>query len=102
MRTLNHTKNIKLKDIPGRDAADCYDAILVNVESLESAGAFKLINSAISFVYLRILIILDFISGRLRSTRRLWILLRNLYCVTKASCKIMISLTMVSLFNNIC
>ena len=39
--TLNHTKNIKLKDHPGRDAADCYDAILVNVESLESAGAFK-------------------------------------------------------------
>ena len=39
--TLNHTKNIKLKDHPGSDAADCYDAILVNVESLESAGAFK-------------------------------------------------------------
>ena len=39
--TLNHTKNLKLKDHPGRDAADCFDAILVNVESLESAGAFK-------------------------------------------------------------
>ena len=39
--TLNHTKNLKLKNNPGRDAADCYDAILVNVESLESAGAFK-------------------------------------------------------------
>ena len=39
--TLNHTKNLKLKDHPGRDAADCYDAILVNVESLESARAFK-------------------------------------------------------------
>ena len=39
--TLNHTKNLKLKYHPGRDAADCYDAILVNVESLESAGAFK-------------------------------------------------------------
>ena len=34
-------KNIQLKDHPGRYAADCYDAILVNVESLESAGAFK-------------------------------------------------------------
>ena len=32
--TLNHTKNLKLKDHPGRDAADCYDAVLVNVESL--------------------------------------------------------------------
>ena len=39
--TMNHTKNLKLKDHPGRDAADCYDEILVNVESLESAGAFK-------------------------------------------------------------
>ena len=39
--TLNHIKNLKLKDHPGRDAADCYDTILVNVQSLESAGAFK-------------------------------------------------------------
>ena len=39
--TLNQMKNLKLKDHPGRDAADCYDAILVDVESLESAGAFK-------------------------------------------------------------
>ena len=39
--TLNHTKNIKLKDHPGMDAADCYDSILENVESLESARAFK-------------------------------------------------------------
>ena len=28
--TLNHTKNIKLKDHPGRNAAYCYDEILVN------------------------------------------------------------------------
>ena len=39
--TLNHTKNIKLKDHPCRDAADCYNEILVNVEILDSAGAFK-------------------------------------------------------------
>ena len=39
--TLNHTKNLKLKDHPGRDAVDCYDTIFVNVESLESAGSFK-------------------------------------------------------------
>ena len=39
--TLNHKNNLKLKDHPGRDAADCYDAILVNLESLYSAGAFK-------------------------------------------------------------
>ena len=39
--TLNHTKNLKLKYHSGRDAADCYDAILVNLESLDSAGAFK-------------------------------------------------------------
>ena len=41
MDTLNHMKNLKLKDHPGRDVSDCYDTILVNVESLESAGDFK-------------------------------------------------------------
>ena len=41
VNTLNHTKNLKPKDYPGRNAADCYDEILVNVESLESAGAFN-------------------------------------------------------------
>ena len=40
MDTLNQMKNLKLKYHPGRDAAHCHDAILVNVESLESAGAF--------------------------------------------------------------
>ena len=39
--TLNQMKSLKPKDNQGGDAADCYDAILVNVESLESAGAFK-------------------------------------------------------------
>ena len=39
--TLNHAKNLKLKDHPVRDVADCYDAILGNVESLESVGAFN-------------------------------------------------------------
>ena len=34
-------KNLKLKDNPVRDAADCYDEILINVEYLESAWAFK-------------------------------------------------------------
>ena len=38
---LNHTKNLKLKYHPGSDASDCYNAILVDVESLESDGAFK-------------------------------------------------------------
>ena len=37
----NHMKNLKLKDNQGRGAPDCYDEILVNVESLESAGDFK-------------------------------------------------------------
>ena len=39
--TLNHTKNLNLKDHPGRDDADCYYEILVNLESLESARSFK-------------------------------------------------------------
>ena len=29
--TLNHMKNLKLKDRPVKDVADCYDEILVNV-----------------------------------------------------------------------
>ena len=29
--TMNYTKSLKLKDNPGRDVADCYDAILVNI-----------------------------------------------------------------------
>ena len=33
----NHAKNLKLKYHPGRDVAYCYNTILVNVESLESA-----------------------------------------------------------------
>ena len=39
--TLNHTNNLKLKDHPGRNTENWYDAILVNVESIESAGAFN-------------------------------------------------------------
>ena len=39
--TLNHIKNLKLKYHPGQDSADCNDEILANVESLESARAFK-------------------------------------------------------------
>ena len=38
---LNHTKNQKLKYHPSKDAVDCYNTILVNVERLESSGAFK-------------------------------------------------------------
>ena len=33
--TLNHMESLKLKDHPGGDVADCYDAILVNMESLK-------------------------------------------------------------------
>ena len=39
--TLNLMNNLKLKDNPGRDVADCYDAILENVESLENSRAFN-------------------------------------------------------------
>ena len=39
--TITHMKSLKFKDHPDRNTADCYDAILVNVESLESAGSFK-------------------------------------------------------------
>ena len=39
--TLNQTESLKLRDNQGADTADCYDAILENVEGLESDGAFK-------------------------------------------------------------
>ena len=58
--------------------------------------------SAISFAYLRILLILYFKSGLLRNTRMLWSLLRNLYCVTKMSYTLMISLPTVYSLNNLC
>ena len=34
-------KSLKLKSYPGQNVTDCCAAILVNDESLESAGAFK-------------------------------------------------------------
>ena len=39
--TINHTKSLKLKSYPGENVTDCCAAILVDDESLESAGAFK-------------------------------------------------------------
>ena len=41
VETLNHMKSLKLKDQPGENVRDCCDAILVEDERLESAGAFK-------------------------------------------------------------
>ena len=39
--TVNHVKSLKLKDRMGVNVEDCCDAILVDVEHLESAGSFK-------------------------------------------------------------
>ena len=39
--TLTHTKILKLKSYPGENVKDCCEAILVDAERLESAGAFK-------------------------------------------------------------
>ena len=38
---MNHMKSLKLKDHPGGNVADFCDVILVNVDLLDSAGAFK-------------------------------------------------------------
>ena len=38
---LNHMKSLKLKSYPGDNVTDCCAAILVDAESLESAGALK-------------------------------------------------------------
>ena len=40
--TLNHMKSLKLKDHPGGNVTYCCDVILVDMELLDSAGAFKL------------------------------------------------------------
>ena len=42
VETMNHMKSLKLKDRPGENVIDCCDAILVDDERLESAGAFNL------------------------------------------------------------
>ena len=34
-------KSVKPKSYPGENVTDCYDAILVDAERLDSAGAFK-------------------------------------------------------------
>ena len=39
--TLNHKNSLKLRDNPGGNVSDCCDAILVDVERLESSVAFK-------------------------------------------------------------
>ena len=39
--TFNHMKSLKLKDHTGGDVEDFCDAILVDVERLESDGNFK-------------------------------------------------------------
>ena len=38
---INHMKSLKLKDHMGVYIADCCDAILINVDRLESSAAFK-------------------------------------------------------------
>ena len=38
---MNHMKSLKLKDHTDGDVSDCCDEIFLNMERLESAGAFK-------------------------------------------------------------
>ena len=57
------------------------------------------INLVISIISLRILLIIDFVSGKFISTRRLWSLLRNFMCVMSMSCNLSISLPISPLFN---
>ena len=56
---------------------------------------------AISPTYLRIIIILDSISGKLRNIRRLWSLLIKFISVTRISCNLSISLFMSTLSKKI-
>ena len=41
VNTLNHTKSLKLKDHLRKDGVDCCDIILLNIENIESDGAFN-------------------------------------------------------------
>ena len=38
---MNHMKSLKLKSYPGKNVTDCYAAMLVDAERLESTGAFN-------------------------------------------------------------
>ena len=100
--TLEHNKSLKIKDHPGGNVTDCYDTILVDVELLESSGAFKPKHPGYT-----IRIFED------TSNSRIYIWATNKYkevmdfvkiflYVTKTSCKLMISLPMVSLFKDFC
>ena len=96
VETLTHIKSLKLKDHTGGNVAWQMLSALIVPESLITS------TSDISFVSLRILMILDSIHGRLRSTRSLFGLLRNFVCVTNISCNLMRELLMVPLFDKIC
>ena len=48
VETLNHMKSLIVKDNPGGDVADFCDAILVDFERLDNAGAFK--NNHIGYI----------------------------------------------------
>ena len=89
--TLNHLKSIKLK----------YH-LWYMLRALKLTESIIPSNLDISPAYLRILLILDSISGQLRSTRRLWSLLRIFVCATYMSCNLMRSLPMGPLFKRLC
>ena len=99
---LNQMKSIKLSDNQGGDNADCYKTILKYLKGLESAGAFK--PDHLGYI---IRIFEDTSDSRFnlwatQKYKEVMGLLRNIYCVTKTSCTLMISLPMVYLLNNLC
>ena len=100
--TLNQLKSLKLKDDQSGDAADCYDAILVNVESLESAGAFKTKHLGYIICVFENTSDSRFHIWASQKYQEVMEFVKKIYCLTKTSCTLMISLTMVYSLKNLC
>ena len=99
--TLNHMTSLKLKYHPGGDVADCSDAILVDVERLDSSVFFK--TKHIGYI---ICIFEDTSDYRFhiwenQKYKEVMEFVKKFLCVTKTSCKLMVSLPMVSLLKNL-
>ena len=99
--TLNQTKSLKLKDHSGGNVTYCCDVILVDLERLESAGAFKLEHLGYTT---------HIFEGTSDSRFHLWAtqkykevmdFVNNFVCATKTLCGLMISLPMAPLFEKL-
>ena len=99
--TLSHLNSLKINSNTWGGISDCYTAVLVHADHLESPIAFNPEhNGYITGIFQDILII-NSVSGKFRSIRRLKSLLRNFVFVTRMSCDLRNSLHTSPLFNSL-